>query len=335
MAAKTAQAIRLHQFGGPDVLRLESVELPAPAAGQARVAIRTIGVNFVDTLARQGTLEGPARKLWVGEFPLGIGVEGAGIVEAVGPGVSGIAVGDRVAWAHCRGSYASHLIVPVEKLIALPDNVSFEEGAAVLHQGITAHYLSHLAYAVKPGDRCLVHAAAGGVGLLLCQMAKIRGGHVLGTVSSEEKGRVAKEYGADEIILYTQEDFETAVRRLTEGKGVSVVYDSVGKETFEKSLRSLAPRGYLVAYGQASGPPPPLNPQELADRGSLFLTMAVRMHYVGTRDEFLRSAGFVLRLLAERKLKLKIHDVLPLAKAADAHRILNGRQAIGKVLLAP
>ncbi|MBI4240217.1 MAG: quinone oxidoreductase [Candidatus Rokubacteria bacterium] len=321
------KAVRVHQPGGPEVMKLDELPTPAPGAGQARVKIEAAGVNFIDIYQRSGLYKGP--------LPFGLGLEGAGTVEAVGPNVSEVKVGDRVAWTGVPGSYATHNLIPAERLVVLPAKLSFQDGAAAMLQGMTAHYLSHSTYPLKPGDTCLIHAAAGGVGLLLCQMAKMRGARVIGTVSTDAKAKLAREAGADEVILYTQQDFEAEVKRVTGGKGVNVVYDSVAKDTFDKSLNCLAPRGYLVLFGQSSGPLPPFDAQMLAAKGSLFLTRPSLNTYTASRQELLQRAGEVLGWIGAGKLRLRVERTFPLAEAAEAHKALAGRQTTGKVLLLP
>ncbi len=321
------KAIRVHAPGGPEALRYEDVPQPAPGAGQVLVKIEAAGVNFVDVYQRSGQYPVP--------LPFVLGQEAAGVVAAVGPGVTQAKVGDRVAHIGVFGAYAEYAAVPAEQLVALPDGVSAKQGAAAMLQGMTAHYLASTTYPLKPGDTCLVHAAAGGVGLLLCQIAKLRGARVLGTVSTLEKAALARDAGADDVILYTEQDFESEVKRLTGGAGLQVVYDSVGRTTFDKGLNCLARRGLMVLYGQSSGPVAPFDPQVLSRRGSLFLTRPTLAHYVATRDELLARAGDVLRWLRSGKLKLRIGHEFPLAQAAEAHRQLEGRKTTGKVLLIP
>jgi NADPH2:quinone reductase len=321
------KAIRIHQHGAPDVLKHEDIPVPKPAANEALVKIAAIGVNFIDIYHRTG--------LYKISFPFIPGREAAGVVEAVGAGVSEVRAGDRVAYAMEPGAYAEYAVVAAKRLAPLPEKISFEFGAAAMLQGMTAHYLTHSTYPLKAGDTCLVHAAAGGVGLLLIQIAKRLGARVVGTVSTEAKAQLAKEAGADEVILYTQQDFETEVKRLTSGRGVEVVYDSVGKTTYEKSLNCLLPRGYLVCFGQSSGPVPAIEPLLLSAKGSLFLTRAMLAHYISTREELLRRAGEVFNWIKRGELKLRIHRTLPLVEAAEAHRLLESRQTAGKVLLRP
>ncbi|HEX2171528.1 MAG TPA: quinone oxidoreductase [Dehalococcoidia bacterium] len=321
------QAIRAHQFGGPEVMTLDDVPTPEPGPGQARVKLAAAGVNFIDIYQRSGA--------YTGNLPLPLGLEGAGTVEAIGPNVTEVKVGDRVAWTGVPGSYATHALIPADRLVTLPDKLSFNDGAAAMLQGMTAHYLVTTTYPLKPGDACLVHAAAGGVGLLLCQMAKMRGARVIGTVSTEEKAQLARQAGADEVILYTQQDFEAEAKRLSGGQGLQVVYDSVGKDTFDKSLNCLAARGYLVLYGQSSGPVSPIDPQILNAKGSLFLTRPSLFHYTAKREELVQRASEVLGWIASGDLKLRIEHTYPLADAAQAHRDLAGRRTTGKLLLLP
>ncbi|MCZ7572765.1 MAG: quinone oxidoreductase [Ardenticatenaceae bacterium] len=321
------KAIRVHSFGGPEVLSYEDVPVPEPGAGEARVKIEAAGVNFIDVYHRTGQYKG--------QPPITPGVEAAGVVDAVGPGVSDFQPGDRVAYTLQQGSYADYAVVPTARLVPLPDTIDARRAAAVLLQGMTAHYLSHDTYPLHPGDTALVHAAAGGVGLLLDQLAKRRGARVIGTVSTEEKARLAREAGADEVILYTQADFEEETRHLTGGKGVNVVYDSVGRTTFDQGLNSLRPRGYMVLYGQSSGAVPPLDPQILNAKGSLFLTRPSLGHYVAERTELLQRAGDLFALMEAGELSVRIDRTYPLAEAAEAHRALEARETKGKVLLIP
>ncbi|HEX6737802.1 MAG TPA: quinone oxidoreductase [Vicinamibacteria bacterium] len=321
------KAIRVAQPGGPEVMRLEDVPEPEPQVGEAIVQVEASGVNFIDVYYRTG--------LYQAQPPFTPGMEAAGTVVAVGPGVGEVAVGDRVAYCGVMGAYAQRAAVPAVRLVALPGGVTARQAAAAMLQGMTAHYLATTTYALKPGDACLVHAAAGGTGLLLCQVAKMRGAHVIGTVSTEAKAKLAREAGADEVILYTEEDFEAGVKRLRGGYGVQVVYDSVGKTTFEKGFNCLAPRGYMVLFGQSSGPVGPIDPQVLNQRGSLFLTRPTLFHHIATRAELLQRAGNVLGWIDSGQLKLRTELELPLAEAAQAHRALEGRQTTGKVLLIP
>jgi NADPH2:quinone reductase len=320
------KAIRVHNYGGPEVLKYEEVPTPKPGPGEARVKIEAAGVNYIDIYHRTG--------LYPGQLPFTPGMEGAGVVDEVGPGVSEIKVGDRVAYAMQQGSYAEYAIVPAWKLVPLPDNLSTQSAAAAMLQGMTAHYLTHSTYPLKTGDTVLIHAAAGGVGLLLIQMAKRRGAKVFGTVSTEEKASLAKQAGADAIILYTQSDFEEEIKKLTNGQGVEVVYDSVGKTTFDKSLNCLKPRGYLALFGQSSGPVPPVDLRILA-KGSYFLTRPTLSHYAANRAELLQRAGDLFRWITSGELKLRIDHTYPLAEADKAHQALEGRKTSGKLLLIP
>ncbi len=321
------KAIRVHAPGGPEALRYEDVPQPTPGAGQLLVKVEATGVNFIDVYQRTGHYKV--------ELPFTLGQEAAGVVTAVGSGVTGVTVGARVAYAAVLGAYAEYATVPADRVVVLPDGVSSTQGAAVMLQGMTAHYLASTTYPLEPGDGCLVHAAAGGVGLLLCQIAKLRGARVIGTVSTREKAELARAAGADEVMLYTEQDFEAEVKRLTNGVGLQVIYDSVGKTTFEKGLNCLAPRGMMVLYGQSSGPVGPLDPQVLSQKGSLFLTRPTLVHYIATRAELVARAGELLGWIRKGILKVRIGRELPLAQAAEAHRLLEGRKTSGKVLLIP
>ncbi len=321
------RAIRVHTPGGPDAMRCDEVDIPIPGPAHALVKVAAAGVNFIDVYYRTG--------LYKANLPVTLGMEGAGTVEAVGPDVSEVVPGDRVAWAMARGSYAEYTLVPSAQLVRLPDDIDFERGAAVMLQGMTAHYLTHSTFPLKEGDTALVHAAAGGVGLLLVQLAKMRGARVIGTVSTQAKADLAIEAGADAIILYSRQDFEPEVRRLTENRGVDVVYDSVGQATFMKSLVCLRPRGMMVTYGQSSGPVAPFDPLILNQMGSLFLTRPSLAHHCATRLELLWRADDVLGWVASGQLKIRIDRTYPLEEAAQAHRDLEGRKTTGKVLLIP
>ena len=321
------KTILVNEPGGPEKLELAEVPKPQVGPGQALVRLGAIGVNFIDVYFRMGRY--PADR------PITLGNEGAGTVEAVGPGVAEVAVGDRVAWTMQRGTYAEYAAVPSGMLVKIPDHLTFETAAAAMLQGMTAHYLTHSTYALKPGDSCLVHAAAGGTGALVVQMAKMAGARVLGTVSTPEKAKIAREAGADETIRYTEQDFAAEVKRLTGGRGVEAVYDSVGQSTFQKSLDSLRPRGMLVLFGQSSGPVPPFDPNILNGKGSLFLTRPSLQHHLLSREELLWRAGDVLGWIDQGKLKLRIERTYPLAEAATAHRDLEGRGTAGKLLLIP
>jgi NADPH2:quinone reductase len=319
------KAIVVSEFGGPEALTLAEVPVRAPDAGEVRVKVAVSGVNFVDVYHRTGLYKLP--------LPLTVGSEAAGVVDAVGPGVTDCAVGDRVVYAMVRGSYAEYAIVPASKVVRIPAGVSFEQAAAVILQGMTAHYLTHSTFPLKTGDTCLVHAAAGGTGGLTTQMAKRAGARVLGTVSSDEKEAIARAAGVDDIIRYTEHDFAVEARRLTGGRGVDVVYDGVGRNTWEKSLDALRPRGLLVLFGYASGPVTCIDPAQLNAKGSLFVTRPGLAHYIATREELLWRATDVMDMVAARQLQLSIGEVLPLADAAQAHRLLEGRRTIGKLLL--
>lgn len=321
------RAIRVQATGGADLLRLETLPEPAPGPGQALVEIKATGVNFVEIYQRTG------------QYPVSVpytpGNEAAGVVVAVGPGVTTVHPGDRVVSLGFAGAYAERALAAAERLIPIPPGLSFRDAAAVLLQGITAQFLAVSTCPLKQGDRCLIHAAAGGVGLLLCQIAARRGAWIVGTVSTPEKAALAREAGAHEVILYTEHDFAHEVRRLTSAEGVQVVYDSVGKSTFEKSLDCLTPRGLLVLYGQSSGPVPPFDPQLLNRKGSLYLTRPTISHYTATRDELLSRANEVLGWVSDGSLRVWIDRELPLEKAAEAQRALESRATRGKVLLVP
>ncbi len=321
------KAVRVHQTGGPDVLALDEVPSPEPKSGELLVQLEAIGVNFIDTYQRQGLYKLP--------LPFTLGVEGAGTVRATGSDVKGIGVGDRVAFAMTQGTYAEYACVPVSKSVVLPETVHPEAGAAMMVQGVTAHYLVRSTFPLAAGHTVLVHAAAGGVGLLLVQIAKILGARVIGTVSTEEKARLAREAGADEVINYSTTDFEPEVRRLTSGSGVDVVYESVGKTTFDRSLNCLKPRGYLVLFGQSSGPVPPLDPQMLNSKGSLFLTRPNLAHYIRTRDELQQRVDELLEWVSSGRLRITVGARYPLDSAAFAHADLESRKTTGKLILLP
>lgn len=320
-------AIRIHAPGGPEAMKLEDVPAPAPKAGEAVVKVDAAGLNYIDVYFRSG--------LYKADYPLTLGLEAGGTVTAVGPSVSEVKVGDKVAYTGIPGAYAEYAAVPAARLVVLPAGVSTKQGAAAMLQGMTAHYLACSTYPLKKGDTCLVHAAAGGVGLLLCQIAKMRGARVIGTVSTDEKAKLAREAGADETIVYTRQDFEAEVKRLTDGKGLQVVYDAVGKDTWDKSLNCLAPRGLIALYGQSSGPIGQIDPQILNTKGSLFLTRPSLNHHIASRDELQSRAGEVLGWIREGKLRVRMEFEFPLKAAADAHRALEGRKTTGKVLLVP
>jgi NADPH2:quinone reductase len=305
----------------------EEVPVPSPGPGQALVRIAASGVNFIDIYYRTG--------LYKADPPFGLGMEGAGVVEAVGPGVSDVGPGDRVAYAMNRGSYAEYALVNAWQLVAVPATLDLSQAAAAMLQGMTAHYLTHSTWPLRSGETCLIHAAAGGVGLLLTQMAKMRGARILATVSTPEKAAKARDAGADEVILYTEQDFAAEARQLTAGRGVDVVYDSVGAATFTGSIDSLRPRGMMVSYGNASGSVPPMEPLLLSQKGSLFLTRPSLAHYCLNRDELLWRAGDVLDWVASGALKLHIERTYPLSEAAQAHIDLAARKTTGKLLLDP
>jgi NADPH:quinone reductase len=321
------RAIQVHEVGGPDQLRLAEIPVPAPAPGQALIKIHAIGVNFIDTYHRTGLYKLP--------LPACIGMEASGVVEAVAAGVASVAVGDRVAYAMARGSYAEYAIVPAGQLVRIPDGLDDQTAAAAMLQGMTAHYLTHSTFPLSSSDTALVHAAAGGTGLLLVQIAKMRGARVIGTTSTAEKAALARAAGADDVVLYTEQDFEAEVKRLTGGRGVDVVYDSVGASTFMKSLDSLRPRGMMVSFGNASGAVPPIEPLVLSQKGSLFLTRPTLANYATTAEELRWRAGDVLGWAASGKLKVRISRTYPLSKAPQAHRDLEGRATTGKLLLIP
>jgi NADPH2:quinone reductase len=321
------KAIRVNTIGGREVLHLEEVPVPTPAQGQVLVRVEAVGVNFIEIYHRTGLYKLP--------LPFTLGTEAAGIVEALGPDVVGVKVGDRVASVNFIGAYAEHALLPAERAIVLPDGVTSRQAAAVMLQGITAHYLATSTYALSKGNTCLVHAAAGGVGLLLCQIASKRGARVIGTVSTEEKAARAREAGASDVILYTKTDFAAEVKRLTNGAGLQVIYDSVGRTTFLAGLGCLVPRGLMVLFGQSSGVIEPFDPQILSQRGSLYLTRPQVAHYIATRAELMRRASDLLGWVADGTLKVRIGAEFPLDRAADAHEALEGRQTTGKVLLIP
>ena len=315
------KAVYVEQFGGIENLKNGDIPKPAPGPGQALVKIAASGVNYIDIYFRMGIYQAP--------LPVVLGMEGAGTVEALGPDVTGLAVGDRVAYAMARGSHAEYATVPAWQLVKIPQAVDFQTAAAAMLQGMTAHYLTHSTYPLKSGDSCLIHAAAGGTGLLLVQMAKMRGARVIGTVGSEEKAKLAREAGADEVILYSKEDFTA------KAKGMNVVYDSVGKSTFMQSLDCLRPRGMMVSFGNASGPVAEFSPLILSQKGSLFLTRPSLNNYATTPEELAWRAGDVLNWISQGKLKLRIHKVYPLSDAAETQRDLESRKTTGKLLLVP
>lgn len=319
------KAIRVHQPGGPEAMQLEDIPAPTPSEGQALVRLQAIGVNFIDTYKRSGLYAVPT--------PFTVGEEGAGVVEAVGPGVIDVRPGERVVYSNVQGSYAEYAVVPADKLVKIPPGLEPKIAVAGMLQGMTAHYLTHSTYPLKAGETCLIHAGAGGVGLLLIQMAKMIGATVITTASTEEKRALAKQAGADYALPY--EGFDQKAREITGGKGVDVVYDGVGQSTWEGSLNSLRIRGMLALYGQSSGPVAPFNPQILNQKGGLFLTRPSLWHYTQTRQELLWRAGDVMRWALEGNLKVRIGAEFPLAQAAQAHMALQGRETTGKVLLVP
>ena len=320
------KAIRVHDTGGPETLRLEDVADPTPAAGEIVVRLEKIGINFIEVYQRKG--------LYPMKLPYIPGREGAGTVVAVGSGVTQVKVGDRVASEQFVGAYAELTTAKADRVVKLPDGVETAVGAAVMLQGLTAHYLTRSPFPLHQGDRCLVHAAAGGVGLLLCQIAKRRGAWIVGTTSTAAKAQWAREAGADEVILYTEQDFVPEVKRLTNGVGVQVAYDSVGKTTFDGSIDCVAPRGMMVLFGQSSGPVPPVDPQLLNRKGSLFLTRPNLAHYVATAEELAARAAELFGWIGDGWLTVHIDRTYPLAQAAEAHRALESRATVGKVLLA-
>jgi NADPH2:quinone reductase len=321
------KAIRIHETGGPDVLQYEEVPRPGPGTGEVLVKIEAAGLNFIDIYHRTGQ--------YPGETPFIPGMEGAGRVAQIGPEVKEFALGDRVAYAMVRGSYAEYAVVPAARLVPVPDEVDIRDAAAIMLQGMTAHYLSHSTYPLTAADTALIHAAAGGVGTLLIQMAKMRGARVIGTASTEEKIELARRLGADEMIRYTEEDFVPAVERLTRGAGVSVVYDSVGRSTFRGGLDCLRPRGMMVLFGQSSGAVEPLDLQVLNSKGSLYVTRPSLAHYVADRSELLQRSADCFGWISTGKLAIRIDRTFSLAAAAEAHRYIEGRQTKGKVLLIP
>lgn len=321
------KAIRVSEAGGPEAMRLEEIPVPEPKAGEALVRIEAAGVNFIDVYHRTGA--------YAASHPFTLGGEGAGRVERIGPGVTGVQPGDRVGSFSFAGSYAEYALAPADKLVPLPDDVSCVQAAAVLLQGMTAHYLTRSTYPLQKGEACLVHAGAGGVGLLLCQMGRRIGARVFATAGSPEKTALARNAGAEAAVDYTKEDFVAAIRKLTDGRGVAVVYDSVGKSTFDKSLDCLARRGMMVLFGQSSGAVPPVDPQVLNKKGSLYLTRPTLIHYTATREELLERSADVLGAVVRKELEVKIFREMPLAEAAESHRMLEGRTTTGKLVLVP
>src|SRR5918992_101877 len=328
VGGRSMKAIRIHEFGGPEVLSYEDVEIPEPGPGQARVKLAASGVNFIDVYQRTG--------LYPGDLPRTLGLEGAGEVDAVGEGVDDVSPGDYAAFASTPGSYAEYVVAPAENLVPFnPTLVEARVAAAAILQGMTAHYLTHSTFPLQEGQTALVHAAAGGVGLLFCQMAKMRGATVIGTAGSEEKAQLARDAGADEVIVYTEQDFVEETRRITGGEGVHVVYDGVGQATFDGGLDCLRPRGYMVLFGASSGPVPPLDLQTLNRKGGLFVTRPSLAHYTATREELLWRAESVLSWIGNNALEVSIGNTYPLSEAAEAHRDLEGRKTTGKLILIP
>ncbi|HEX9255736.1 MAG TPA: quinone oxidoreductase [Candidatus Angelobacter sp.] len=321
------KVIQVQKTGGPEVLTLVDLSVPKAKANEAVVKIAASGVNFIDVYFREGRY--PAA------LPFTDGQEASGTVTEVGNDVKSVKVGDRVAYSNVMGSYAEFAAVPADRLVHVPDKITDQQAAAAMLQGMTAHYLINTTYPLKKGETALIHAAAGGVGLLLVQMAKNIGAHVIGTAGTEEKAKLAREAGADEVILYATQDFETETKRLTGGKGVHVVYDGVGKSTFEKGLNVLRPRGYMVLFGGASGPVPVFDPIVLSQKGSLFLTRPSLLHYVALREELEQRSSDVFAMIAAGKLKLRISKTYKLAEVQQAHRDLEGRKTTGKILLVP
>jgi NADPH:quinone reductase len=321
------KAIRVHRYGGPEAMRLEELPLPVPGPGQVLVEVKAAGVNLFDTQLRSG--------LYKRDLPLTLGLEGAGLVRAIGAGVVDLKPGDRVACIFAAGAYATHALAPAERTVPLPATIGFEEAAATIFQGLTAHYLATSTFPLASGSSCLVHSAAGGCGILLCQIGKIRGARVIGAVSTKAKAEIARAAGADHVIVYAEEDFEQAVKRITGGRGADVVYDAVGLDTYVRSMNALRARGMLVLYGEASGDVPPIDPRELLFRKSLFLTRAGLDHYIADRNELLARTNDLFAWMAEGRLKQKIFGTYTLDTVAQAHRALEQRATSGKLLIIP
>lgn len=321
------KAIRVQHTGGPEVMQLAEMPVPHPKGSEAVVKVNVAGVNSIDGQFRDGRLRTP--------LPFTPGQEGAGVVTALGPQVKALKVGDRVAWSGTLGSYAEYVAAPEEHLVPVPASVSDEQAAAAMMHGLTAHYLVNDAHKLKAGEMALVHAAAGGVGLLVVQMAHAIGARVIGTASSDEKAKLAKEAGADEVVVFTRQDFETEVKRLTDGKGVDVVYDGVGKATFEKNLNVMRTRGMLVIYGMSSGAVPPVDPAKLSEKGSLYMARTTLAHFTATREELLARTGALFRMITDGKLHMRIAKKYPLAEAVQAHHDMEARNLAGKLLLIP
>ena len=318
------KAVRVHAFGGPDVMLYEEVDVPTPGDGEVLVKIAASGLNYLDVQYRIGRVKAP--------LPFTIGAEAAGVVSAVGRGVTDFTPGDRVAYAMVLGSYAEYAVVPAAKLVSVPPGIDLRTAAAAMLQGLTAHYLTHSTYPLKAGETALVHAAAGGIGMVLTQVARRLGARVIATVGTEAKADLARRAGAHDVIIYSKQDFEAEVRRLTDGRGVDVVYDSVGRDTFDKSLNCLRPRGYLALFGFSSGLVPPFDPAVLGTKGSLFLTRPGLNQYIATRDELLMRAGALFGWLADGTVTVQIHHTFPLADAVQAHQVLEARRTTGKVI---
>jgi NADPH2:quinone reductase len=322
------KAIQVKQVGGPEAMEVVEMPVPRPKANEAVVKLAASGVNFVDVYFREGRYKSAV-------LPFVLGQEGAGVITEVGAEAKSVRVGDRVAWTGVQGAYAEYAAVPADRLVPIPQAVSDQQAAAAMLQGMTAHYVSHDSYQLKQGETALVHAAAGGVGLLLVQMAHHIGARVIATVSTEEKAKLARAAGAHEVILYTHADFEAETKRLTDGKGVNVVYDSVGKTTFAKGLNVLRPRGMMVLFGGSSGAVPPFDPVLLSQKGSLYLTRPTLVNYIATREELVARSGAVFSMIDTGELKLRIEHTYPLAEVQRAHRDLEGRKTTGKLLLMP
>jgi NADPH2:quinone reductase len=322
------KAIQVKQVGGPEAMEVVEMPVPRPKANEAVVKLAASGVNFVDVYFREGRYKSAV-------LPFVLGQEGAGVITEVGAEAKSVRVGDRVAWTGVQGAYAEYAAVPADRLVPIPQAVSDQQAAAAMLQGMTAHYVSHDSYQLKQGETALVHAAAGGVGLLLVQMAHHIGARVIATVSTEQKAKLARAAGAHEVILYTHADFEAETKRLTDGKGVNVVYDSVGKTTFAKGLNVLRPRGMMVLFGGSSGAVPPFDPVLLSQKGSLYLTRPTLVNYIATREELVARSGAVFSMIATGELKLRIEHTYPLAEVQRAHRDLEGRKTTGKLLLMP
>jgi len=317
------KAVRIAEYGGPEVMVLEDLAIPEPGPGQAVVKVEASGLNYIDVYDRMGN--------YPGDLPMTLGREGAGVVTAVGHGVSEIAVGDRVAWTMIRGGYAEYAVLAADRLVPVPDGLDFVDATAAMLQGITAHYLTRSTFPLKAGHTCLVHAAAGGVGLLLCQLAKAAGARVIGTVSTPEKAELAREAGADDVILYQDQDFVAEVKRIA--GGVNVIYDGVGKDTMERGFDCLRPRGYMVLFGQSSGKVKPVDPGMLNSKGSLFLTRPTVVHHIADRAELLERASDVFAEILGGRLRLRVDATLPLDAVQEAHRLLEGRKTAGKLVL--